>query len=152
MGIRHLAAVLYDVRGLDPTAKLILLAIADHINDSTGYAWPSMQRLAEVAGIDRRNVVRWILKLESDGHIIVDRTHPGRANGYRLTCDARVTPTSDARVTGGVTPAHQTSDARVTRTVKNPKGTSAPRTQQAAAATPTPPPLALVLAQQDTYR
>lgn len=148
MGIRHLATVLYDVHGLDPTAKLVLLAIADHINDETGYGWPSMQRLATIAGIDRRSVVRWVEWLEKAGHLTVSRK-PGWSNGYRLTRDTHVTPTSDTHVTGGVTPVTRSSDTGVTRTRRT-RNNQAPAPTRAA--TPTPPPLALVLAQQDKYR
>ena len=73
MGIRHLSAAIYDHVGLPPTAKLVLIAIADHINDETGYGWPSMSRLAHISGIHKTNVLRWVMWLESEGHISIQR-------------------------------------------------------------------------------
>ncbi len=102
MGVRHMAAALHSHAKMPPTAKLVLVAIADHINDETGYGWPSTARLARICGVDKRNVLRWVLWLETEGHITVQRKR-GRSNGYRFTSDTTVT--SDGSASGaGITP------------------------------------------------
>lgn len=99
---------------------LILLCLADHANDA-GVCWPSMQRLADRARIDRRNVVTHIRDLEAIGYLEITRK-PGGVNTYRViakpagsdasitsdatvTCDASITGRCDAGITGGVMPA-----------------------------------------------
>ena len=152
MGVRHLAWVLYETSGLTPTANLVLVALADHINDESGWGWPSLARLANVCGIHRRNVLRWLEWLETEG-VIEIRRRPGWANHYRLTSGATVTRdasvTSGASVTGGVTHPSLTSGASVTQTRRTRKNQGG---ALKSAATPTPPPLAQVLKQQDQYR
>jgi DNA-binding transcriptional ArsR family regulator len=146
MSLQALSHVMYEVRGIDPTAKLILLAIADHIHSETGWAWPSTTRLADLAGVSKRSAIRHIDTLEQAGILEVDRRQ-GRASGYRIVTtptksgDTGVTtpePTGDTHVTTPVTPTspltgdtHDTStnqpvtpvtrtgDTGVTQTVKN---------------------------------
>ena len=152
MGIRHLSAAMYDHVGLPPTAKLVLIAIADHINDETGYGWPSFARLASITNIHRTNVVKWIHWLEDNGHIVVGRK-AGCPNRYRLTSSASATgsggTTSSASATGVVAPAHKTSSASATRTRRT-------RNNQASGVqtppTPTPPPVDAVLKHLEQYR
>ena len=93
------------------TARLVLLAIADHCNP-TGVAWPSLSRLAQYVNVDRRNVIAAINKLVETGELErVQQGKTGRATTYRivLTSDASVTSdatvTSDASITQVVTPA-----------------------------------------------
>lgn len=140
MGIRHLAAAMYEHRDLNPTAKLLLVCIADHINDETGWGWPSATRLAALCGINERNTRKWIDHLEKTGHIEV-RRRDGWANHYRLTPVASDTPVS--------TDTPVASDTRTRRTRNNQQ----PRHLKAVDnPTTTPPPVADVLAQQETYR
>ena len=47
----------WTVDGLDAGAKLVLLALADHADD-TGLCWPSLERLAERTGRNRSTVQR----------------------------------------------------------------------------------------------
>ena len=153
MGIRHLSAAMYDHVGLPPTAKLVLIAIADHINDETGYGWPSMSRLAHIAGVHKTNVLRWVMWLESEGHITIQRK-PGRSNGYRLTSSATATSSAD------------TSSGTATRPValplpdhtrqrypnrKEPEGNRR-RAPRGAPPTHTPPPVDDVLKGLEKYR
>lgn len=153
MGVRHLAAALYGHVGIPPTAKLILVAIADHINDETGYGWPSTSRLARICGLDKRNVLRWVLWLETEGHITVQRK-TGRSNGYRMTGDTSVTSdtsASGATVTTPVIPASPDRWRQRHPNQKEPEGNRR-RAPKGDAPTPTPPPLKAVLAQQEKYR
>tara|TARA_R100000700_G_C3160127_1_gene136419 strand:- start:202 stop:903 length:702 start_codon:yes stop_codon:yes gene_type:complete len=50
------------------TARLVLLAIADHANPS-GIAWPSLRRIAQYANVDRSNVSRAIKSLIQIGEL-----------------------------------------------------------------------------------
>lgn len=64
-----------------PSAKLVLLGIANH--DGDGGAWPSVATLAVYASVDRSNVQRAITKLEELGEI--ERVI--QAGGFQSTND-----------------------------------------------------------------
>ena len=87
------------------TARLVLLAIADHCN-TAGVAWPSLTRLASYVNVDRRNVITAVNRLIEMGELERIKTgKTGVATTYKvvLTSDASVTSdgivTSDATVT-----------------------------------------------------
>jgi len=42
----------FDQQIKDPLAKLVLIAVADHINESTGDAWPSVERLTDLYSLN----------------------------------------------------------------------------------------------------
>lgn len=42
----------------DPSGKFVLLVLADHYNDSEGCAWPSINRIAHITGLNRATVQR----------------------------------------------------------------------------------------------
>lgn len=67
----------------DPTAKLVLLGIADKYNEDRGYAWPSISRLAEMADCTERTVNRKIAYLTEIGLVQVLRNPPA-SNHYYL--------------------------------------------------------------------
>ena len=90
------------------TARLVLLAIADHCNP-TGVAWPSLSRLAQYVNVDRRNVIAAINKLVDLGELErVQQGKTGRATTYRIVLGSDASVTSDATVT---------SDASITQVV-----------------------------------
>lgn len=113
--------------------KLVLLCLADHCYKDSETAYPSVQRVANLTGLSRRQVQRHLRVLQTSGLIeptVGARGH--RAVTYRLHLD--VTPTSSRRsdtdVTPaarqichprrlGVTPTPSGGDIRVTRTGKN---------------------------------
>ena len=64
-----------------PSAKLVLLALADHANDK-GHCWPSMERLQDRTGLSRATVYRAIDTLTGIG--LVQMVKRGRANNYNL--------------------------------------------------------------------
>jgi hypothetical protein len=63
--------------------KMVLVAIASHINETSTKAWPSITRLAKLAGLDRSTVVRVVARLEESGHLIGHHRH-GRSTEYAL--------------------------------------------------------------------
>lgn len=67
---------------IEPTQKLLLLAIADHADDLGGNAYPSVPRLAERCSVSERTVQYALRKLERDGWIAVQR----RATRHQPTC------------------------------------------------------------------
>jgi hypothetical protein len=67
---------------LTSTEKLVALLIANYYNTEAGYAWPSMERLAEDSLISERQCRRIVRQLEDKGVITVDVG--GRSNGVYL--------------------------------------------------------------------
>lgn len=62
------------------TAKLVLLAIADHAWQDGTNAWPSVERLAKMTGLDPDTVRRAVKKAEALGELEVVRKSGGRAS------------------------------------------------------------------------
>ena len=81
----HLA-VLDAIFAADLTApkKMVLMAIATHANEPGQEVFPSIARIASLAGLDRTAVMRNIASLEKSGHLAVRRA-TGVATRYRLT-------------------------------------------------------------------
>ena len=77
-------------RKLPPLPKLILLAIADHADD-TGYAWPGINGVAEKCGLSRRTIQRHLNVLTDKGIITVEpRTRPdgsATSNSYQVNME-----------------------------------------------------------------
>lgn len=59
----------WDYETKDPLEKLILLCVADHVNDSMGQAWPSVERLCSLCGCSRSTALRKLKQLEEKGII-----------------------------------------------------------------------------------
>lgn len=53
----------------DPLAKLVLLAVADHYNESMQQAWPSVNRLSKMCGCSRATTLRKLKFLEENGFV-----------------------------------------------------------------------------------
>lgn len=85
--------------GLDPSSKLVLLSLADHANDD-GESWPSLERLSERTGRDRRTVQRAVAALEARGLVEREPAKGVRSTRYRLLVQGR----HDTTPTGGTTP------------------------------------------------
>jgi len=66
-----------------PTAKLVLVALADHAN-ADGECWPTMKSVAELAGVSPRTVHDHIKALEDAGLLerIGRRKHRGEFRGW----------------------------------------------------------------------
>ncbi len=98
---------------LPPTAKLVLMALADEADD-TGFCFPSHRRLVTKCSITDRSVRRILGELADRGFLVVETRHrPDRSqtsNGYRLACGE-----PQDKMSGGEGPHVQGSRTRVTR-------------------------------------
>jgi len=97
----------------DPLAKLVLLALADHYNESTGDAWPSIDRLVTVTEGSRSTVIRKLKKLEQVGFISREKRY-NKTDVYRIHFTG-VTETPQIN-SNGVTLTPQTESTGVTET------------------------------------
>lgn len=97
----------------DPLAKLVLLALADHYNESTGDAWPSIDRLVSITEGSRSTVIRKLKKLEQVGFISREKRY-NKTDVYRIHfTGVTLTPQSDSN---GVTLTPQAESTGVTQT------------------------------------
>lgn len=98
---------------LPPTAKLVLMALADEADDM-GFCFPSHRRLATKCSITDRTVRRILGELADRGFLVVETRHrPDRSqtsNGYRLACGY-----PQEKMSGGEGPHVQGPRTRVTR-------------------------------------
>jgi hypothetical protein len=67
---------------ITPQGWQVLTAICAHV-DPAGWAWPSLDRIAAMTGIERKNVPRIITELEDAGLIHRTRGTGGRGNSTR---------------------------------------------------------------------
>ena len=92
---------------LEPRAKLVLLALADHAN-SEGICWPSVALLGTKTGLSRRQIQRHLKALRDCGEIeVVERERGWRTRRYYLKgCQQRhlgATPAAPQNGPRGVT-------------------------------------------------
>jgi hypothetical protein len=81
--------------------KLVLIIIADHEGGEFG-SWPSIQRIADIAGLGRRQVKRIVKHLADIGEILVVR-QDGHHGTNRYFVVNKVIHRGVTSVTGGVT-------------------------------------------------
>ncbi|MGJ0426970.1 helix-turn-helix domain-containing protein [Methylocystis sp.] len=81
---RWIDQVAFD-RDLPPSAVRVAIVVASHVNASTGTAWPSIDRLAEILGVVPNCIRKSIKGLVQGGHLDMElgggRNAPNR---YRL--------------------------------------------------------------------
>src|SRR6266540_4691977 len=75
---------------------LLLLAIADAADDHGRNAFPSISTLAAKTRMSRRTVQRLVVKLEDDGHLILQRAGGCRANTYEVVLGRPPEPSPQA--------------------------------------------------------
>lgn len=96
MSVRLLSWVLSDIPhthpDLDPTARLILVILADHFNEHEGAAWPSVGRVANMAGVSDETVRRHLNDLV-DRKLISKEPRSGQSNLYGITPPLKQPPT-----------------------------------------------------------
>jgi len=73
------------LRGLTPSEKCLALLLANRHNDDRGYAWPSIPRLAEEAGLTDRGTQRILRRLEAKGAIATEENKGGRGHTNQYT-------------------------------------------------------------------
>lgn len=78
---------------LPPTAKAVLIAMADFANEA-GECWPSMTTLADRTCLAVRSVIRAIKELEAFGVVRAARSN-GRHTSYLITPDAYTQPVTE---------------------------------------------------------
>ena len=84
----------FDQKGMQPASKLLLIALANHADDS-GYAWPGIEGIADRWDMSPRTVSRHIHLLSIDGLISVSPRYRDNgsqtSNAYQLS----MTPLTD---------------------------------------------------------
>lgn len=83
--------IVWAARMASPSAKLTLLALADHLRDETGQLNPSLQTLADEVGVSRSQVQRIVRELIAGGLVSVVANRfggkPGSTPNYLLHLD-----------------------------------------------------------------
>ena len=90
---------------------LVLLAIADHVGDQNGMAWPSIPHLAEKCRMSHRNTRYCVKALIASGELLLVRQGDGnKSSVYRLNIEGgKVCRGATQRTQGGnrLPPNHQ---------------------------------------------
>jgi DNA-binding transcriptional MocR family regulator len=102
MSVRLLSWVLTELPhshpDLDPTARLILLILADHFNEHEGAAWPTIGRVANMAGVSEETVRRHLNDLV-EKKLISKQPRAGQSNLYGIIPAHRKLPPTPTRGT-----------------------------------------------------
>lgn len=77
----------WEVKGLDPTTKLILMCLADHANEHDRTCWPAISTIADKCDVSRATVKRRMLQLEQYG-LIARRSRTGDSTLYFILPEA----------------------------------------------------------------
>jgi hypothetical protein len=65
--------------------RLVLIEIANHVNDDNGLAWPTYQTIANKTGLTRRRVIDLVAELNALGEIeILPHGSPMGGQAYRV--------------------------------------------------------------------
>ncbi|MDX1545607.1 MAG: helix-turn-helix domain-containing protein [Rhodothermales bacterium] len=84
------------------SARLVLVAIAEHADETGGRAWPSTETLAELANVSERMVRKNLRELESLGELTVHyKSGPHGCNLYTISLSAKP---AEATTPGTVVP------------------------------------------------
>ena len=90
-----------NVKGLKPTAKIVLIQLADFHNKETGQCNPSAQRLADECEMGRATLFRHMTILEECGlvtrHARGDGDGGRGSNQYELHLDITLGPSSRSK-------------------------------------------------------
>ena len=126
--------------------KFLLLALADHANDTELECWPSMSFLSEKCSMERRQIQRLLKQLEDQGFIAIERRKNGtsdKSNVYKLLIPNELMEgAATSRGGGGYQPRGGAATSRTNPNNEpkvNPKG----ERTQIAIPKPNPKPLAL---------
>lgn len=76
--------------------KIVLLALANHADHTTGYCWPSTETLMKEAACKRASLFSYIAALKRNGYLMSRQTRApngrGRANDYWILLDREPAP------------------------------------------------------------
>lgn len=103
MGIKIMNEV-WSIKGLKPTQKYVLVALADRASDDNHTCWPSMADLKDRTGLSERAIRDAISELESMGFVAVEHRF-NKSNLYRLTIKNRAIPANGAPPAANAPPA-----------------------------------------------
>lgn len=134
MSVRVLSWVL-DNSEAPGNDRLVLIAIADEADDDGANAYPSIDRIARRARVNKRTTMRALERLEASGELVVDRplvTGRGHHNRYAVVMGRpieEVTALLDACGKGArVAPIQNGAERRATARKSAPKGAPDPQT------------------------
>lgn len=121
------------------TAKLMLLAIADHA-DPEGRAFPGLERLAGMVNVTHRQARRLVELLEESGELVVEHNQ-GRGRHNRYIIPGVAESNDGPRKEGTQTPFYETKGDAQTPFYDREKGTSRAQkgTSRVEKGTPIPP-------------
>ena len=79
----------WEIKGLEPTAKLILMCLADHSNEDDRTCWPAISTIARKCDVSRSTVKRHMKCLAQKG-VISKRSRTGDSTLYYILPDGVV--------------------------------------------------------------
>lgn len=82
--------IVFALKGLTPTVKLVLLHLAEHADKDTGECWPGFGRLADFTGLTRRSIIYSINCLEKMEFVTITPPTTRKTNTYVLHMDKLV--------------------------------------------------------------
>ena len=77
----------WHCRGLSPTQRLVLLALAEQAADDGETSLPPLRRLERMTGLSRRGIAKTLNALETAGWIVRERVESDGLTAYRLLLD-----------------------------------------------------------------
>ncbi|MGA7982053.1 MAG: helix-turn-helix domain-containing protein [Chromatiaceae bacterium] len=77
----------WHCRGLTPTQRLVLLALAEQAGEDGETCLPPLRRLERMTGLSRRGIAKTLHALEATGWIARERAEYDGATAYRLLLD-----------------------------------------------------------------
>lgn len=81
---RQASDAAWQVRGLKPQSKLVLLALANRADDATRICWPGLETLAGDTGLDYDSIrKKWLPPLVSAGYVRIVAKGNGASNSTR---------------------------------------------------------------------
>lgn len=95
----------FDLEGLDPTDKFVLLAYVDHADHDGKNIYPAVNKIAKKTGYTRRTVQRSTKELERLGLLMPEGKGPRGTNKWKLNMEWQgVTERQGDNETGGGVP------------------------------------------------
>lgn len=77
--------LVFDIRGLSPTLKFVLLAYADHASHDGSGVWPAVQSIADKTGYSKRTIQNATKELEELGYMEKIGQHRSGTNLWQIT-------------------------------------------------------------------